>query len=121
MKRLDLALAFAISLAPLACAEEPGPPPTAPTPASPALRQHAPEQPARMATEAILPEAARVARPTFTVHIADVGTGCGVRGRPRLRPSYDAGSNDDLAIGADNRFVAYLKAVKPDLQKNRSH
>jgi competence protein ComEC len=59
-----------------------------------------------------------VERPTFTVHVADVGTGLGVFvDAPDFALVYDAGSNDDLAIGADNRFVAYLKTVKPDLRK----
>ncbi len=54
------------------------------------------------------------ARPTFTVHVADVGTGLAifVEG-PDFGLVYDAGSNDDLARGDKNRFLAYLHAVAP--------
>jgi competence protein ComEC len=66
----------------------------------------------------LLPESPRAERPTFTVHVADVGTGLGVFvDGPDFALVYDAGSNDDLAIGAKNRFVAYLKTVKPDLHR----
>lgn len=56
--------------------------------------------------------------PAFTVHVADVGTGLGlfVEGED-FALVYDAGSNDDLGTGERNRFVAYVRAVKPMLQK----
>jgi competence protein ComEC len=59
-----------------------------------------------------------VHRPTFTVHIADVGTGLAVfvEGED-FAFVYDAGSNDDTAIEEKNRFMADLRAVKPDLKK----
>lgn len=61
---------------------------------------------------------APVEHPAFTVHVADVGTGLGlfVEGED-FALVYDAGSNDDLATGDRNRFVAYVRAVKPKLQK----
>jgi competence protein ComEC len=48
--------------------------------------------------------------------VVDVGTGLGivVRG-PDFTLVYDGGSNDDLARGAANRLLAYLKAVVPSL------
>jgi len=50
------------------------------------------------------------------VHVADVGTGLAVfvEGTD-FSMVYDAGSNDDRALGDDNRFIAYLRAVKPEL------
>jgi beta-lactamase superfamily II metal-dependent hydrolase len=54
---------------------------------------------------------------TFKVHVIDVGTGLAVfvEGAD-FALLYDAGSQDDLTGGADNRVVAYIKAVRPDLQ-----
>lgn len=50
------------------------------------------------------------------VHVADVGTGLAVFVTgPDFSLVYDGGSNDDLAIGDKNRFVAYLHAVAPSL------
>lgn len=50
------------------------------------------------------------------VHVIDVGTGLAVfvegAGFTLL---YDGGSQDDLADGADNRIVAYIHAVRPDV------
>jgi beta-lactamase superfamily II metal-dependent hydrolase len=56
--------------------------------------------------------------PAFTVHVVDVGTGLAVfvRGED-FALVYDAGSNDDTAVGDRNRFVAYLRAVAPDVQR----
>lgn len=50
----------------------------------------------------------------FIVHAIDVGTGLAifVEG-PDFTLLYDAGSNDDSARGADNRVIAYLRAVRP--------
>ncbi|MCC6649317.1 MAG: MBL fold metallo-hydrolase [Polyangiaceae bacterium] len=58
--------------------------------------------------------AAPAPRPRFTLHVVDVGTGLGifVEG-PDFSLVYDAGSNDDTALGASNRFVAYLRAIGP--------
>jgi len=54
---------------------------------------------------------------TFRVHVIVVGTGLSVfvRGHD-FALLYDAGSNDDLARGAGNRVVAYLRAAEPDLK-----
>lgn len=51
------------------------------------------------------------------VHVIDVGTGLAIfiEG-PGFTMLYDAGSQDDLATGPDNRVVAYIKAVRPDVQ-----
>ncbi|MEP7310627.1 MAG: MBL fold metallo-hydrolase [Acidobacteriota bacterium] len=54
--------------------------------------------------------------PTFTIDAVDVGTGLGILVRgPDFTLVYDGGSNDDLARGAGNRMLAYLKAVAPTL------
>ena len=51
---------------------------------------------------------------TFRLHAIDVGTGLSlfVRGSD-FSLMYDAGSNDDLARGTDNRAIAYLKTLQP--------
>ena len=58
---------------------------------------------------------------TFVVHAIDVGTGLAifVEGHD-FTLLYDAGSNDDTARGADNRVVAYIRAVRPDVTHHRS-
>ena len=57
-------------------------------------------------------------RPSFTVHVADVGTGLAVFVTgPDFSLVYDGGSNDDLATGDKNRFVAYLRAFAPRLAR----
>ena len=50
------------------------------------------------------------------IHVIDVGTGLAtfIEG-PGFTLLYDAGSQDDLATGQDNRVVAYIKAVRPDV------
>ncbi|NJR80268.1 MBL fold metallo-hydrolase [Sphingomonas corticis] len=54
--------------------------------------------------------------PTWKVHVIDVGTGLAVFVEgPGFAMLYDAGSQDDLAMGRDNRVVAYIHAVRPDL------
>jgi competence protein ComEC len=55
--------------------------------------------------------------PVWHVHFVDVGTGLAtfVEG-PDFTLVYDGGSNDDLATGAGNRLLAYLRKVRPDLQ-----
>jgi competence protein ComEC len=63
-------------------------------------------------------EAERAAHPTFYVRVADVGTGLAVFVEgDDFALVYDAGSNDDTAVGDKNRFVAYLKAIKSDLSR----
>ena len=53
----------------------------------------------------------------FRVHAIDVGTGLAtfVEG-PDFTLLYDAGSNDDTRGGVNNRVVAYLRAIRPDLR-----
>ncbi|MEO9229918.1 MAG: SH3 domain-containing protein [Devosia sp.] len=54
--------------------------------------------------------------PTWKVHVIDVGTGLAVFVEgPGFAMLYDAGSQDDLAMGKDNRVLAYIHAVRPDL------
>jgi competence protein ComEC len=50
-------------------------------------------------------------------HVIDVGTGLAtfIEG-PGFTMLYDAGSQDDLADGPDNRVVAYIRAVRPDVR-----
>lgn len=52
----------------------------------------------------------------FELHAIDVGTGLSifVRG-PDFTLLYDAGSNDDIARGPDNRVVSYLKTLTPEV------
>ncbi|HXJ14386.1 MAG TPA: MBL fold metallo-hydrolase [Candidatus Limnocylindrales bacterium] len=53
---------------------------------------------------------------SFTIDAVDVGTGLGILVRgPDFTLVYDAGSNDDLALGAENRMLAYIKTVAPGL------
>ncbi len=50
----------------------------------------------------------------FTIDVVDVGTGLAILVQgPDFAVLYDGGSNDDLALGADNRLTAYLAAVYP--------
>lgn len=54
----------------------------------------------------------------YKVHVIDVGTGLAVfvEGRD-FALLYDAGSQDDLHHGDENRVVAYIKAARPGLMK----
>jgi competence protein ComEC len=54
----------------------------------------------------------------FELHAIDVGTGLAVfvRGAD-FTLLYDAGSNDDLARGQDNRVLAYLKTLMPPVTR----
>lgn len=53
----------------------------------------------------------------YSIHSIDVGTGLSVLVEgPDFSLLYDAGSNDDSARGPGNRVLAYLRAVRPDLQ-----
>jgi beta-lactamase superfamily II metal-dependent hydrolase len=52
------------------------------------------------------------------VHIIDVGTGLAVFVEgPGFALLYDAGSQDDLHGGDENRVVAYIRAARPDLTR----
>jgi competence protein ComEC len=53
----------------------------------------------------------------FRIHVIDIGTGLAifVEG-PDFTMLYDSGSQDDLAMGADNRVIAYIMAVRPSTQ-----
>lgn len=54
--------------------------------------------------------------PQYFVHMIDVGTGLAVFVEgPGFTLLYDAGSNDDTARGPNNRVIAYLRRVRPDL------
>ncbi|WP_161785653.1 MBL fold metallo-hydrolase [Sphingopyxis sp. LC81] len=61
---------------------------------------------------------ATLAGKRYRVHIIDVGTGLAVfvdgEGFALL---YDAGSQDDLHDGDENRVIAYIRAVRPDLTR----
>ena len=62
------------------------------------------------------PAAGPPATGSYTIDVVDVGTGLGVLVRgPDFTLVYDGGSNDDLARGAGNRMLAYIKAVAPAL------
>lgn len=54
----------------------------------------------------------------YKVHVIDVGTGLAifVEGRD-FALLYDAGSQDDLHDGDENRVVAYIEAVRPGLAR----
>lgn len=53
---------------------------------------------------------------TWKAHVIDVGTGLAVFVEgPDFALLYDAGSQDDLADGSDNRVVSYIHAVRPNL------
>ncbi len=53
---------------------------------------------------------------TWRTHVIDVGTGLAVFVEgPDFALLYDAGSQDDLADGSDNRVVNYIHAVRPGL------
>ena len=53
---------------------------------------------------------------SFTIHAVDVGTGLAivVEGEDFVL-IYDGGSNDDTALGDENRLIAYLRAAIPGL------
>ena len=67
-------------------------------------------------THVIPATAPAVASPVYTVDVVDVGTGLGILVRgPDFTLVYDGGSNDDLARGAGNRMLAFLKVAAPAL------
>lgn len=52
------------------------------------------------------------------IHVIDVGTGLAVFVEgPGFALLYDAGSQDDLHGGDENRVVAYIRAARPDLTR----
>lgn len=54
----------------------------------------------------------------YKVHVIDVGTGLAVFVEgPGFALLYDAGSQDDLHDGEENRVVAYIRAARPDLAR----
>ena len=54
--------------------------------------------------------------PSFTVDVVDVGTGLAVLVRGQdFTLVYDAGSNDDQALGDSNRMLAFIREVAPTL------
>ena len=54
----------------------------------------------------------------FSIHVVDVGTGLAIAVKgPDFFLIYDGGSNDDIARGDSNRFLAYLHKVFPDLRE----
>lgn len=64
--------------------------------------------------EPLVPTAASTG---YKVHVIDVGTGLSVFVEgPDFALLYDGGSQDDLADGTDNRILAYLAKVRPDLR-----
>jgi beta-lactamase superfamily II metal-dependent hydrolase len=65
----------------------------------------------------LVPEAVTPTAPVWQIHFVDVGTGLAVFVEgPDFALIYDGGSNDDYALGSRNRLLAYLRAVRPDLQ-----
>ncbi len=67
----------------------------------------------------ITPCVAAAAAPiTYELHAIDVGTGLAifVRG-PNFSLLFDAGTNDDLARGANNRVLAYLRTLTPAVMR----
>jgi competence protein ComEC len=63
------------------------------------------------------PDEAAELENSLKVHVIDVGTGLAtfIEG-PGFTMLFDAGSQDDLADGADNRVVAYIKRARPGLK-----
>lgn len=54
----------------------------------------------------------------YKVHVIDVGTGLAVFAEgPGFALLYDAGSQDDLHEGDENRVVAYIRAARPQLTR----
>ena len=58
--------------------------------------------------------AAPPAAAVYRIHLIDVGTGLSVFVEgPGFALLYDAGSNDDDALGNRNRVIAYIRHVRP--------
>ncbi len=54
---------------------------------------------------------------TVKIHVIDVGTGLSVLVESSdFVMLYDGGSQDDLGKGNDNRIIAYIKSVRPDVR-----
>ncbi|WP_428680363.1 MBL fold metallo-hydrolase [Sphingopyxis sp.] len=59
-----------------------------------------------------------LAQSRHKIHVIDVGTGLAVFVEgPGFTLLYDAGSQDDLHDGDENRVVAYIRAARPDLTR----
>ena len=55
---------------------------------------------------------------SYKIHVIDVGTGLAIFAEgPDFTLLYDAGTQDDLGAGEDNRVLAYIRAVRPGLQR----
>ena len=66
----------------------------------------------------VVPAATPVGTPSFTVDVVDVGTGLAVLVRGAdFTLVYDAGSNDDDAVGDNNRMLAFMRAAAPTLNR----
>lgn len=64
------------------------------------------------------PTVAATSTGAFELHAIDVGTGLAILVRgPDFVLLFDGGSNDDFAIGDDNRVVAYLHTLKPSITR----
>lgn len=62
------------------------------------------------------PQPLALASGPLKLHVIDVGTGLSIfiEG-PGFTMIYDGGSQDDLAMGNENRLLAYIQAVRPDV------
>jgi beta-lactamase superfamily II metal-dependent hydrolase len=92
----------------------------APVPAFAFQSSGTPASPAAIASPApgaVVPVIGPPPAGTYVINAIDVGTGLSilVEGKD-FTLLYDAGSNDDGARGDDNRVLAYLRAVRPDLK-----
>jgi beta-lactamase superfamily II metal-dependent hydrolase len=64
----------------------------------------------------LVPESVPVATGPYTLDAIDVGTGLAVLVQgPDFALLYDGGSNDDFALGPENRLSAFLAAAYPNL------
>lgn len=66
----------------------------------------------------IVPDTIPATTDPYTIDVIDVGTGLAilVQGAD-FSLLYDGGSNDDLALGSNNRLVAYIKSAYPNLTR----
>ncbi len=103
----------------LAAPQDPAPRPSreaAPPSHASVARPTPPPDPTAAPPPATRPAPTPAVEPAYDLHVLDVGTGLSVFVTgPSWSLLYDAGSNDDLATGTQNRVVAYLKALRPEL------